>query len=429
MVDSIPRPKTDRTRSDSIEQAIGDLRSGRFVIVADNEARKNEASLCLAAQFADARSIAFILRNGSGIICVAMDPVRLALLDLPMMAPTNNSPFGTAFAISVDAATGVTTGVSAIDRANTIRKLADSASRRVDFAAPGHVYPLRAQDYGVIKRPGHTEGSVDLCKLAGLEPVAALCGLMSADGTMMRPTDFRRFARSHRIQLVTVDELIAYRLQTETVIEEVAETSLPTAYGSFRLHAYRNLVDGGDHAAMVLGVVFTDTDGPPVPVGIHRQCLQGDVLQSLLCTCRDDLDSAFRIVGRAGAGIVVYTRDDRSFEHCTPRTEVQTEGAGGRSVQQSALPAQILKTLGATKIILLNGTRSDIVDLQAHGIVVESGQIDGKACAARLKGSLGLNRRTQDVPMGGLPRRSELLAGIDSIPNRFAGAKRGASAS
>jgi len=270
---STPEPSPFAT----VEQALDDLRAGRFVILVDDEDRENEGDLAIAAELASPEAVNFMVRQGRGLLCVALTEERCDDLGLPLMVAHNTSPFGTAFTVSVEARGKVTTGISAADRAATVRTLADPATRPEDLLRPGHVFPLRARRGGVLKRAGQTEASVDLARLAGLTPAAAICEVMNEDGTMARVPDLVRFARRHDVRILTVADLIRHRLRHETIVERVASPHLPTRYGEFRLHAFRAEITGEEHVALVMGDVGGEE---PVLVRVHSQCLTGDVFGS-----------------------------------------------------------------------------------------------------------------------------------------------------
>ena len=297
------------TRWERVERAIADFREGKFVIIVDDRDRENEGDLSIAAQHATPQAINFMAREARGLICVPMAPEWADRLGLPLMVPpqANGSRFGTAFTISVEAREGVTTGISAFDRAVTIRKLADPASTSADFVTPGHVFPLRARPGGVLERDGQTEASVDLARLAGLHPVAVVCEIMAEDGTMARLPELERFAERHGITLIHVADLIAYRLARERPSLRVAETLLPTEYGDFRIVAYRRF--GGEEIDLAL--IRGDVSGEePVLVRVHSECLTGDVFGSQRCDCGEQLEAALRLIGRAGRGVVIYLRQE-----------------------------------------------------------------------------------------------------------------------
>jgi 3,4-dihydroxy 2-butanone 4-phosphate synthase/GTP cyclohydrolase II len=287
----------------SVEEAIEEFRAGRPVIIADNEDRENEGDVCIPAQFCDSDTINFMARHARGLICVAMTGERLDELQLGPMTGRNTSPLGTAFTVTVEARTGVTTGISAHDRARTVQVLIDPEAGPEDLTHPGHTFPLRARDGGVLVRAGQTEASVDLARLAGLYPAAVICEVMADDGTMARMPELRRFARKHHMKITTVDQLIAYRVRTERLVERVGESLLPTQYGDFTAIAYRTLIDTKEHFALVMGDLSTPE---PALVRVHDQCVTGDVFGSLRCDCGEQLEQAMLRVAEAGRGAIVY---------------------------------------------------------------------------------------------------------------------------
>src|ERR671936_1608509 len=290
----------------TIDEAILDLQRGRMVIVVDDEDRENEGDITVAAQFCTSERVAFRRKHCSGVICVALPPERIAQLDLPPMVERNTARLGTAFTVSVDAADGVTTGISAADRARTIRVLADPQARPADLVRPGHVFPLRSREGGVLVRAGQTEAAVDLCRAAGLQPAGVICEVTNPDGSMARLPELRRFARTHRVRIVTVKDLIAYRMARERLIEKVALAKLPSKFGDFTIHGYRAAI-GGEHVALVLGDVST---GGPVLVRVHDECLTGDTFGSFRCDCGDQLDAALDRIAKEGRGVLLYLRQE-----------------------------------------------------------------------------------------------------------------------
>ena len=296
-------------RWERVERACAAFRSGGFVLIVDDADRENEGDLAIAAQFVTPETVAFMAREARGLICVPMAPEWADRLGLrPMVAPSEDeAPFGTAFLVSVEARYGVTTGISAYDRATTIRKLADPTATRADFVTPGHVFPLRARPGGVLERGGQTEASVDLARLAGLHPVAALCEVMRADGQMARLPELERFAAEHDIPIVHVADIVAYRIAHERLAQRVAETQLPTRYGTFSLRAYRRI--GSDEIDLALWCGAVD-DGQPVLVRLHSECLTGDVFGSLRCDCGAQLEAALERIGQHGRGVLVYLRQE-----------------------------------------------------------------------------------------------------------------------
>ena len=286
-----------------VPTAIEEFRQGRPLIIVDNEGRENEGDVCVPADVVTPELINFMAVHARGLICVAMTGERLDQLGLPLMTSQNTAPLGTAFTVSVEAATGVTTGISAGDRARTVEVLVDPNAGPEDLTQPGHMFPLRARDGGVLVRAGQTESSVDLAKLAGRYPAAVICEIMREDGTMARMPDLVEFAQQHELRIVTVDDLIAYRLAEDTLIERVADATLATPHGDFRAVAYRTIIDAKEHMAFVMGDVATEE---PVLVRVHDQCVTGDVFGSLRCDCGEQLDEAIRRVAEEGRGVIVY---------------------------------------------------------------------------------------------------------------------------
>jgi len=291
----------------SIEEAIEEYQKGRFVVIVDDESRENEGDLTLPGQFVTPEAINFMARYGRGLICVPMKGERIDELGIPMMVGRNESRFGTPFTVSVEARSGVTTGISAPDRARTVQVLIDPRTTHEDIVMPGHMFPLRARDGGVLVRAGQTEATTDLCRLAGLYPAGVLCEIMKADGTMARLPHLKRFASRHRLKVISVNELISYRLRNEKLVERVAETILPTEVGEWKVIAYRSMIDPDEHMALVLG----DISGPePVLVRMHSQCVTGDVFGSLRCDCGEQLRTSMRLISEEERGVVVYMRQE-----------------------------------------------------------------------------------------------------------------------
>ena len=289
----------------TIEQALAVIGAGGMVIVVDDDDRENEGDLVMAADAADAASLAFMVNHTSGVICVPMLGEDLQRLDIPMMVVRNEDPKGTAYTVSVDARVGVDTGISAADRARTIQVLADPASTPGDVGRPGHVFPLRYQPGGVLRRPGHTEAAVDLARLAGRRESGVIAELVNLDGTMQRLADLERFALEHDLLIVSIADLIAYRRRTESIVERIVETTVPTPYGEWRAIGFRSNVDDQDHVALVLGEPSENED---VLVRMHSECLTGDVFRSLRCDCGAQLDLAMSMIAAEGVGVIVYLR-------------------------------------------------------------------------------------------------------------------------
>jgi 3,4-dihydroxy 2-butanone 4-phosphate synthase/GTP cyclohydrolase II len=371
------------TRFARIEQALADLAAGRPVVVVDDEDRENEGDLIFAAESATPELLAFMIRHTSGYICVALTGEDCDRLELPPAYHTNQDRRGTAYRVSVDAREGVTTGVSAADRARTIRLLADPATDPADLARPGHVVPLQAVSGGVLRRPGHTEAAVDLARLAGLRPAGALCELINDDGTMMRLPDLERFTAEHGLTLISIADLIAYRWRTEPQVTRVAEARLPTVHGVFRAVGYRSAHDDTEHVALVFGTLG---DGRDVLVRIHSECLTGDVFGSLRCDCGPQLDAALDRVAREGRGVVLYVRghEGRGIGLVRKLQAYQLQDLGRDTVDANldlGLPAdardynagaQILRDLGVRSIRLLTNNPAKRTALEDHGLTVVS---------------------------------------------------------
>ena len=370
-----------REQLDPVEEAIQDYRPGRFVIVVDDESRENEGDLCIAAEFATSENIAFMLRYTSGVICVPLTGERLDRLNIPMMVQNNQATFGTAFTVSVDAREGVTTGISAGDRARAINVLSDPSATGHDLVMPGHIYPLRAREGGVLVRAGQTEASVDLCRLAGLQPAAAICEMMNPDGTMMRLPQLKRFAARHNLKIISVADLIRYRTQRERLIERVAATTLPTKWGDFTLYAYRSSIDPDEHAALVIGDISTPE---PVLVRVHSQCVSGDVFDSMRCDCGEQVNLAMAQIAAEGRGVFVYMRQEgRGIGFCNKVRAYQLQEQQGLDTVEAnealgfaadrrdyGIGMQILADLGLRQIRLLTNNPAKRAGLEGYGLEV-----------------------------------------------------------
>ncbi|HLI28881.1 MAG TPA: bifunctional 3,4-dihydroxy-2-butanone-4-phosphate synthase/GTP cyclohydrolase II [Chloroflexota bacterium] len=367
----------------TIEEAIQDYKEGKFVIIVDDEDRENEGDLCLAAQFVTPEKITFMAREGCGLICVPMLGSRLDELNLPMMVRDNTSSYGTAFTVTVDATAkhGVTTGISAYDRAQTIKVLIDPNSKPEDLSRPGHVLPLRYAEGGVLRRAGQTEASIDLAKLAGLYPAAVICEIMNPDGTMARMPDLQKFAQKHGIKMITVAQLIEYRRRTERLIKRVAETTIPTEYGVFNLYVYESSVDDGKHhVALTMGDV---ADGRPCLVRVHSECLTGDVFGSRRCDCGDQLHTAMRLIAEEGRGAIVYMRQEgRGIGLVNKIRAYSLQDAGMDTVEANVhlgfppdlrdygIGAQILVDLGLRKIRLMTNNPAKRAGIDGFGLEI-----------------------------------------------------------
>jgi 3,4-dihydroxy 2-butanone 4-phosphate synthase / GTP cyclohydrolase II len=363
-----------------VAEAVAEIRAGRMVVVVDDEDRENEGDLTLAAEFVTPEAINFMARFGRGLICLTLTEERADYLRLGPMTQENTSRFGTAFTESIEAREGVTTGISAADRAHTIRVAIDPGSTAQDLARPGHVFPLRARKGGVLVRAGQTEASVDLARMAGLISSGVICEIMNEDGTMARVPDLIKFCELHGLKMVTVADLIRYRLQNERYIHRVAESMLPTAHGEFRMIAYESEVEGGEsHVALVYGDVAGDE---PVTVRVHTHCLAGDVFSTTLCDCRAVVENSLRMIAEAGRGALVYLHNGtKGFgidRGTTParvalhreRSRERGDDRAQRTLRQVGLGGQILSDLGIHKIRLLTNTPTHVPALQGFGIEI-----------------------------------------------------------